>query len=380
MNAATVDGLETPCLIADRARLHANAARMRQRAAAAGVLLRPHLKTVKSADIAAIAHGGGAGPITVATLREADYFLGRGFADLTYAVCITPNKFEHAAAIAARGGDLKLLLASPEVASSLASYAAASAARFTVMIEIDSGEHRTGLAPDDPALVEIGRIIHQSAELGLEGLLTHGGHSYRCVGANEIARVAEQERQSLLAGRTALEKAGIAVAVLSSGSTPTAVLGRNFEGLTELRPGVYLAGDLFQWQLGSCAFDDIAISVLSTVIGHDRERNRLVIDAGGLALSKDRSTANSPQDFGYGLLVRADGGSFDQKMVVGSVHQEHGEVDSAAPIPYGELPVGSIVRVLPNHVCMTAAPYDRYYVTDGTGTEIVTSWDKVSGW
>lgn len=381
MNAAaqTLDRLETPCLVADRSRIAANAARMRQGVASSGVRLRPHAKTVKSADIASMAHGGAAGPLTVSTLGEADYFLDRGFADLTYAVCITPNKLAHAANVVGRGGDLKLLLASEAVAMSVSDYAGSNDYVFKVLIEIDCGEHRTGFEPDDPELVRTAQVIAASDSLTVEGLLTHGGHSYRCGSPAEIADVAEQERQSLLAGQKNLRAAGIDAPVLSSGSTPTAVHGRSFDGLTELRPGVYLAGDLFQWQLGTCAFEDIAITVLSTVIGHDRARNRLVIDAGGLALSKDRSTANSPQDFGYGLLTRVDGSAFDQKLVVGGVHQEHGEVESAAPIPYDNLPLGSFVRVLPNHVCMTAASYDRYYVTDGIGTDIVAIWDKVGG-
>ena len=102
--------LETPCLIADRARIEVNAQRMLDRAEKFGVGLRPHLKTTKSAAIAKIAHGGRSGPITVSTLKEAEYFLANGFSDITYAVCITPNKFSHAADLIDRGADLKILI------------------------------------------------------------------------------------------------------------------------------------------------------------------------------------------------------------------------------------------------------------------------------
>lgn len=372
--------LETPALIADRSRIEANARRMREHLSAHEVELRPHLKTTKSAAIAAIAHGGRQGPGTVSTLREAEYFFEHGFRDLTYAVCITPNKFAHVSSLANRGLDLKILLASPQVAVALAEFADGRSVPIRVMVEIDCGDRRTGLQPDDPALVETARIVADCDGLDFFGLLTHGGHSYGCRSRDAIEAVAEEERQGLLVARDILRESGIETRTLSSGSTPTALLGRNFAGLSEVRPGVYLAGDLFQAQLGTCEIDDIAVSVLASVIDHDQANNRLVLDAGGLALSKDRSTEKAPIDYGYGLLLREDGTRFDTDMRVSAVSQEHGEVRGAERLPFDELPIGSRVRVLPNHVCMTAASYERYYVTDGAGLEIVGEWHKASGW
>jgi len=373
-------GLETPALIADLGRVTGNANRMRARASAHGVILRPHLKTLKSVDAARIAHGGNEGPITVSTLSEAEYFLAHGFRDITYAVCIAPGKFRHAANLVDRGADLKLLLDSESVAAELARYSGPRKRPITVMIEIDCGDHRTGLAPDDPALVATARRIDTATGLHLGGLLTHGGHSYRCRSVDGMAAVAEEERVALLEAKARIEAAGIAVRVLSSGSTPTAVHGRSYEGLTEIRPGVYLAGDLYQVQLMTCCFEDMAVSVLASVIAQDRARNRVVIDAGGLALSKDRSTADAPIDYGYGLLVRVDGRPFDTDIVVQGVSQEHGVVTSTEPLPFDQLAPGSLVRVLPNHACMTAASYDRYYVVDGADPTIVDTWNKVVGW
>ena len=248
------------------------------------------------------------------------------------------------------------------------------------MIEIDCGDHRTGIAPEDDALIATAEALDGADAIEFAGLLTHGGHSYAAKSIDEIVAVAEEERSSLVSAKQRLSGVGIDTPILSSGSTPTAMLGENFEGLDELRPGVYLAGDLFQAQIGTCSLDDIAISVLASVIDHDAERNRLVIDAGGLALSKDRSTEYSPIDYGYGLLVRADGSRFGADLIVAGVSQEHGQVTSVDTLPYDELPIGSMVRVLPNHVCMTAASYDRYFVTQGTGAEINDEWEKVSGW
>ena len=372
--------LETPALIADRARIEANAKRMRDRLAARGVALRPHLKTTKSAAIAHIAHGGVTGPGTVSTLREADYFLQHGFDDLTYAVCITPNKFAHAASLVERGARLKLLLADAGTAQALADFACDRGVKLAAMIEIDCGDHRTGLVPHDAALLDCARVLDSADSVDFAGLLTHGGQSYACRTKADIVAVADEERQALLDAQARLAETGIAVDALSAGSTPTAALGERFDGITEMRPGVYLAGDLFQWQLGTCDFDDIAVSVLASVIACDRRGNRVVLDAGGLALSKDRSTAEAAVDYGYGLVVREDGSRFGVDAIVTGVSQEHGVVSSDAQLPFDELPVGARVRVLPNHVCMTAASYQRYYVVDDGDTTVVDEWHKASGW
>ncbi|MEM9209777.1 MAG: alanine racemase [Pseudomonadota bacterium] len=372
--------LETPALIADRQRIEGNARRMRDHLDAHGVRLRPHLKTTKSSEIAKIAHGGERGPGTVSTLREAEYFLEHGFTDLTYAVCMAPNKFRHVTALMDRGLDLKVLVASARMAGELVAFAAERAAPIKVMVEVDCGDHRTGFAPDDAELVEAALILDTGDGVEFAGLLTHGGHSYGARSAAAIRAIAEEERQSLLDARERLTEAGIDTPMLSSGSTPTAMLGTNFNDLSEVRPGVYLAGDLFQMQLGTCGFEDLAVSVLSSVIAHDPASGRIVLDAGGLALSKDRSTEHAPVDYGYGLLIREDGSAFDQDLVVRGVSQEHGVVTSSQPMPYADLPIGARVRVLPNHVCMTAASYDRYFVTDGIGTTVAAEWHKATGW
>jgi D-serine deaminase-like pyridoxal phosphate-dependent protein len=140
-----------------------------------------------------------------------------------------------------------------------------------------------------------------------------------------------------------------------------------------------MAGDLFQAGIGAQAEADIAGSVLATVISHKPEANQIVIDAGGLALSKDRATAAlGPGDLGYGLVLDLAGEPSFGRLVVGGVHQEHGEIRGDAPLPFDRLPIGARVRVLPNHVCMTAAAYDRCLVAEGE--EVRESWERVNGW
>jgi D-serine deaminase-like pyridoxal phosphate-dependent protein len=198
-------------------------------------------------------------------------------------------------------------------------------------------------------------------------------------GAEAIRAVAEQERLAVVAAAKMLRSAGHEVPGVSAGSTPTAMHAYSAEGLTEFRAGVYMAGDLFQAGLGAQKEQDVAGSVLATVISHKPEHNQIVLDSGGLALSKDRSTAAlADGDLGYGLVTDLEGNASFGRLVVGGVHQEHGEVRSNHPIPFHRLPIGAKVRILPNHVCMTAAAHERYIVADGD--QVRSIWEKTGGW
>ena len=151
------------------------------------------------------------------------------------------------------------------------------------------------------------------------------------------------------------------------------------DGVTEARPGVYMFGDLFQAAIESCSRDDIAVTVLASVINCRPSKNRIVLDAGSLALSKDRSTATTDHDAGYGSVWDIDGKPSYGECVIEDAYQEHGVVTSSAPLPFDKLRVGTKVRVAPNHSCLTAAAYDKYYVVNGS-REIVAEWDRVNGW
>jgi D-serine deaminase-like pyridoxal phosphate-dependent protein len=136
-------------------------------------------------------------------------------------------------------------------------------------------------------------------------------------------------------------------------------------------------GDLFQAQLGTHGIEDIAVTVLASVIGRSASRNTLLLDSGALALSKDRSTQAAPKDWGFGRVLDAAGQPLPGEAFIARAYQEHGEVQAAAPLPM--LPIGARLRIAPNHTCLTAAAHDRYHVVDG-GTEVIAVWDRVNGW
>jgi D-serine deaminase-like pyridoxal phosphate-dependent protein len=379
MTKQFLEQLETPALLLDEARMDRNIERMRSQARRLGVSFRPHVKTNKSMDVTRRIMETPQGPITVSTLREADYFAAHGVTDILYAVCIAPNKLDHVMALQDKGVRLTLILDSIEAARMLAERAKATERHFDVLIEIDSDGHRSGVNPDGGDLLEIAQFL-EGAGISVQGILTHAGSSYDCTSIEAICAMAEQERAAAVHAAERLRAAGIACPVVSVGSTPTALFAEQLEGVTEVRAGVFVFFDLVMAGLNVCRVDDIALSVLATVIGHQREKGWTILDAGWMAMSRDRGTARQPVDQGYGLVCDLDGRPLDDLILVGA-NQEHGIMAHRSGKIEGalHLPVGAQVRIVPNHACPTAAQYEHYKVL-GAGHEITATWQRFSGW
>jgi D-serine deaminase-like pyridoxal phosphate-dependent protein len=376
MSVQTIFDLVTPALILDRPRLETNAARMHEKARSLGVTFRPHVKTSKSIDVLDVLGGGASVPITVSTLAEARYFFANGVTDILYAVGIAPVKLPEVADLIRTGCNVRIILDTLEVTDAVRAFADAEGVPIEVLIEIDCDGHRAGVSPDDPVLISIG----QRLEDHLAGVMTHAGASYECRTRHEFEAIAEQERSLTVAAAERLRAAGLACPIVSVGSTPTLHYARSLAGVTEARAGVYAFGDLVQAELGTCSIDDIAISVIASVIGHNRHNGRVLIDAGFLALSRDRGTADLPVDWGYGAVCNPVSGDLIPDVTVSSTNQEHGIITArSGEIDFDRFPVGSRVKILPNHACATAAAYDRYHVTDGDH-QLVDVWERVNGW
>lgn len=366
-----LDDVPTPCLVLDRGILARNLTKMSLRVRRHGVALRPHLKTAKSADVARLAVEGEAGGITVSTLAEAEYFAQRGFRDITVAAALPPQKLDRAGTLIEAGVRVVLVADSVETAKAIADHPAG----FDALVEVDSGDRRAGVGPDSADLIDVARALRSK----MKGVLTHAGHSYGCRSIDCIRDVAEHERSAVVSAAERIRAADIPCGVVSAGSTPTMTHAKNLHGITEARPGVYMFQDLFQAEIGSCTRRDIALTVLASVIGRKIESNSFLLDAGGLALSKDRSTQVTDHDSGYGQVWDVAGEPSYGECVVERAYQEHGVAVGKSPLPFGELHQGARVRIAPNHACMTAAAHDRYYVVDG-GTDVVAVWDRVNGW
>ena len=368
--------LSTPALLLEKEKLLANIDRMQASANRLGVQLRPHLKTMKAAKAAEAMMAAGASGITVSTLKEARYFLEHGFDDITYAVGMVPTKLAEVTSMLGKGADLKIMTDSVDVARAIAAEASQSGTRYKVLIEIDSGDNRGGLQPESEDLLQIAGLIGKSAAR-LEGVLTHAGHSYGVNNTAAIEEVAEQERDAMVAAATRLRAAGYAVDTVSVGSTPTGLYAKDLTGITELRAGVYCVFDMDQQARGVCEIDEIAMSVLSSVIGHNKAAGKILLDAGGLALSKDRSADKFRPEVGYGQVCD-ENGSIISGLYVDSVSQEHGHVLVRNSNDYDLFPVGSHLRVLPIHACMTAAAYDQFNIIENG--VVSGTWERVNGW
>lgn len=378
--AMTLETLETPCLVLDTERMERNIARLRTRLDGLGVSLRPHLKTSKSSEVARRVMTTPEGPATVSTLKEAEQFASAGVRDMIYAVGITPSKLARVLELRARGVDLVVILDNVDQARAVAEASITSGTRIPAMIEIDCDGHRSGVAPANQALLlEIGQTLAAGAEL--RGVLTHAGDSYKGGGPQAQERFAEAERAAVVEAAQFLRASGLPCPVVSVGSTPTAHHALDLSGVTEVRAGVFVFFDLFMAGVGICQIDDIAMSVMATVIGHQREKGWIITDGGWMSLSRDRGTSKQAVDQGYGLVCDIEGKLYSD-IIVADANQEHGILaarpGSGAQLP--DLAVGDRVRILPNHACATGAQHDAYHVVRGTSHAVEARWSRFGGW
>ncbi|WP_082579837.1 DSD1 family PLP-dependent enzyme [Pelomonas sp. Root1444] len=357
-----------------------NVARLKARLDGLGVTLRPHLKTCKSVDVARRVMTSPAGPATVSTLREAEQFAAAGVRDILYAVGVAPAKLPQVLALRARGADVAVVLDTVEQAQAVAQASRSAGTRIPALIEIDCDGHRSGVRPDDAQrLLDIGRALEAGAEL--RGVLTHAGGSYAASGSEALRQCAETERRSVVDAAAILRAAGLPCPVVSVGSTPTAHHATDLAGVTEVRAGVFVFFDLVMAGIGVCQVSDIALSVLATVIGHQRDKGWILIDAGWMALSQDRGTRRQAVDQGYGLVCDMAGVPYAD-LIVGDANQEHG-ILMVRPGSDGLLPdlaIGDRVRILPNHACATGAQHRGYHVVRGTSGRVEAEWPRFGGW
>ena len=354
--ATSIHDLPTPALLVDLDALERNLDRMQARCDAFGVALRPHVKTHKCVEIGRMQRDRGARGITVATLEEARAFADAGFDDITWAFPVIPGRVGEARAIAERA-TLRLLVDSRAAIDALER----DGFPFHVWLEVDSGDHRSGVDPESATAAELARALADSGSLLFDGILTHAGHTYRATDEAARRAVAGEERDvmSVLASR--LRDAGIEVRGVSVGSTPGMTAVDHLRGVTEARPGNYAYFDGTQVALGACEVRDCALTVWASVVSSARDH--AVVDAGALALSKDAGPAGGPPSMGRLFAEYGTGSLRDERLV--SLSQEHGVVG-------GPLEVGSRVRILPNHSCLTNACFDRVHAV--RGESVVGVW------
>jgi len=373
-----IDELPTPALLLDYDVLEHNLASMQRRCEKLGVRLRPHIKTHKCIEIAKRQRELGAEGITVSTFYEAEAFASAGFHDITWAFPI-PLVYTPKVLALPDHVTLRVLVDSREAITYLRKACQAAGKKLPVWLKVDCGYHRAGVDPESPYAEELVRMLIDSDYLDFNGIISHSGYAYNAHTRVDIAPYAEQERTVMTNFAEAMRSKGLVIPAVSVGSTPALWVVDNLDGVDEVRPGNYVFNDYTQAVIGSCSVSDCALTVLASVISHQPGGKHFLTDAGALALSKDVGPVHAKNDMGMGILYE----NYKRKRMFAhlqlvSLSQEHGKVvaDDGFAIE-GKFQIGDRVRILEHHACLTAANFDRYYVT--RNDEVVAEWKIVRG-
>ncbi len=337
-----LDDLDTPAVVIDLDRLERNIASMAQLAASAGVNLRPHTKSHKTAGIAQRQLAAGAAGITVAKLDEAEAYLKEGIRDIFVANELAgEQKWRRAAALQERGS-VAVGIDSPLAARGLSDTARERGVRIPVLIEVDTGLHRAGLPPGS-AVADLAERVASLPGLELRGVFTHAGHAYGAHSRAEVERIAHDEARGVLHSAEALLGRGLACRVVSVGSTPTVCAAGAVAGVTEIRPGNYVFFDRMQAALGVTTREACAQTVLATVISRPAP-DRIVVDAGSKTFALDKGAHGLETLAGFGEDVQFG-------LVLERLSEEHGIITTTPP---SAVEVGARLRFLTNHACTVA--------------------------
>lgn len=362
--STTIDQLETPVVLVDRERLIANIERVQAIAQQHNLALRPHIKTHKCIEIAKLQLERGAVGLTASKVDEAIVFVeSRVAPSITLAYPIVDGrKLDRLAFATARSGVEPRVVVDSKIGVDVAR---SSSVPLEVFIKIDVGLHRCGIDERTPDLIELAKQIESSSNLRFAGLLAHAGQAYAEPDRAGIARVANQEREALMRARNRLLAAGFDVRAISVGSTPTVLAGESFDGISEIRPGNYVFFDATAVRLGIATRAQVALTVMTTIISANSRS--FIIDAGSKVLSSDLGAHGTGGNSGYGLALQIDQPGAEP-LRIPRLSEEHGFVERGEH----DLPIGTKLRIIPNHACPVANLADRLTVV--SQTDVLGDW------
>jgi D-serine deaminase-like pyridoxal phosphate-dependent protein len=362
-----LDTMDTPAVLLDLGQLESNLEGMQRLADRHGVALRPHAKTHKSIEIGRRQVALGAVGLTVATVDEALVFLKGGCDSITISrPLVSLNAYQRLfAEESARTARLSVVVDSEVGVDTAAECAVEAACTLGVFIKIDVGLRRCGVEPSSAAPLELGRRIGQRQGLEFRGILSHAGQVYAVASPAKATAIAEQERQLMLGVRDTLIAEGVPVAEVSVGSTPTVLAATGMEGITEIRPGNYTFLDLLPVRVGVVTEASVALTVLATIVS--KNTDFFVTDAGSKTLTSDTGGHGMGSADGFGAAYPVDGYlSQAHRLTVAGLSEEHGKLARTG----FDLPVGSKVRIIPNHSCPVANLSRSYTVLNDGEVEV----------
>lgn len=368
-----------PTLLLNQEKMVRNLQKMTEKAAASGVVFRPHMKTHQSAEIGQKFKAHGVRAITVSNFGMAEQFADAGWDDITVAFPVNIRRIDTINRLADRIS-LHLLIESEEVLSFLKKEVRAGvhkrgAGQVGIWIKIDTGYGRTGIPAHEIETINrlASSVENTGNQLRFEGLLTHAGHTYHARTREEVLSINHDSIARLLELKRELLKRGLRKVLLSVGDTPSCSIADDFHNVDEIRPGNFIFYDATQWTIGSCRFEEIAVAVACPVVAKHSERNEIVIHGGAVHLSKEALTLRNGNGCGrvvYGFIAeKGHSGSLQwggviEDAYVSALSQEHGIIK--APLKYfEETSIGDLVYVIPVHSCLTVNLLGGFLTTEG---------------
>lgn len=345
-----------PTLFLNSSIARANIARMKHKADALGLKLRPHFKTHQSIEIGAMFKAHGCDRIAVSSLGMASYF-SEEWSDITVAF---PANIQEIDLINTLSEKIKLNLTVYNL-DTLHFLEQHLDHQVYVYLKINIGNNRAGFPVDaDAEILEFCRLARSCKHLHLEGVLMHAGHSYKCRGKESILEV-HQACMSRVSTLKELLKAEFPSLIFSYGDTPTNSVADSFPGVDELRPGNFVFYDLTQAAIGSCTENDIAVALACPVVGKQSDGQTIILYGGGVHLSKDvLLRRDGVRTYGRPVSLRdSDWSLMSSESYLSGISQEHG-VLKVSSAEFDEIKIGDCIGILPVHSCMTADLMKEY--------------------
>lgn len=331
--------LDTPAVLIDMDIVERNIKNMLDGAAAAGLSHRPHIKTHKCVELAQMQIGAGATGITCAKLEEAEIMADAGIENILVAYpLIGEIKWKRYAALHAVSPGLLTIVNSFIGAKGLSDAALQGGTVFDVLIEVDGGTSRGGIAPGLPVLA-FADSLKDLKGVRICGLMYYPGANYKEHDDAGIIAATERERNDVIGTARLLTYHGYDMSVLSGGNSVSSKFPGYLVGLTEIRAGNYIFNDCQQLYFDRVTEDDCALSVLATLVCKTGP-NTAILDAGTKILSSDVFHGT---DFGYGRVCG------HREITITGLNEEHAFIRSSDPLPFE---VGDKIRIIPNHACV----------------------------
>jgi D-serine deaminase-like pyridoxal phosphate-dependent protein len=360
----TLHELPTPAVLIEQPRVLANIDRMQEAADRRGIRMRPHSKTHKSTTVARWQIDRGAVGICCAKLGEAEAFARAGFTDIRLPYPLDPVNAPRVIGLLERT-TVSFIVDHPDVARRWSQAMSSARRSVDVLVKVDVGFHRCGIAPDPSTAVAFIKAVAALPGLSLRGLLSHAGQAYHADSEAELQQIADEEARILTTLAQRARNEGVDVQEISAGATPTARFSLQLEGLTEYRAGNYVYFDRTQVGLGAATLDDCALTVIATVVSKPAA-DRIILDCGSKTLTSDGARGFAATA-GHGVVFRdivaRAGQQPDPDLIVERLSEEHATVRVAS----GTTPLepGERVRVLPNHSCVVSNLVDQAWLVDG---------------